>query len=302
MFNMNPAGGLQKISAKISVKGIVANKAALPKEAVKGDVYVTSAEGEVFINNGKAWKSAGAFAISGLPGKDGKKGETGLTGEQGLPGEPGPAGTAGKDGSQGLRGKRGSDGLEGKTGSPGTAGKDGKDGRNGTPGRDGLNGEPGPTGPKGEQGDVGSQGPKGDQGPKGEKGDAGIQYPEPGVVVSTGDGWETSLPLSSLIRSAEEQTLINKTLQYVTYGCTVVDGSIDASTAFLQTLVLSKSETISLANFKEGSMVRVTIANKNGFSITWPKIHWVSGSAPRLTNLSVVEIWKSNGQLMGVKL
>ncbi len=302
MFNMNPAGGPQKISAKIVVKDVVADKASLPKEAVNGDFVVTSAEGEVFFNNGTVWKSAGAFAISGLPGKDGEKGETGAEGPQGLVGEPGPAGAVGKEGSPGQRGERGSDGLAGIPGIPGIDGKDGKDGRDGTPGRDGLNGDPGPTGPKGEQGDLGPQGPKGDQGAKGEKGDAGIQYPEPGVVASTGDSWEESLPLSSFIRTAEEQTLINKTLQHVSYGCSVVDGSIDASIAFLQTLVLSKSETISLANFKEGSMVRVTIANKNGFSITWPKIHWISGSAPRLTNLSVVEIWKCNGQLIGVKL
>jgi len=302
MFNPNPAGNLQKISAKISVKGIVADKASLPEEGIKGDVYVTSAEGEVFIYNGTGWKSSGAFAISGLPGKDGAKGEPGETGPQGATGKTGPAGPAGKDGSQGARGERGLDGLEGKPGSPGAAGKDGTNGLNGTPGRDGLNGETGLQGIPGPQGEPGPQGPQGEQGQKGEKGDAGIQYPEPGVVVSTGDDWETSLPLSSLIRAAEEQTLINKTLQYVTYGCTVVDGSVDASAAFLQTLVLSKSETISLVNFKEGSMVRITIANKNGFSITWPKIHWVSGAAPRLNNLSVVEIWKSNGQLMGVKL
>ena len=266
MFNINSSS---KISAKIAVRGIADNKAALPKEGVKGDVYVTSEEGEVFVYNGKDWKSAGAFAITGLPGKDGEKGEPGITGEQGPAGEPGSTGEAGKDG---------------------------------LPGRDGLNGDVGPQGPQGDKGDVGPQGPQGEQGIQGEKGDSDIEYPEPGVVVSNGEGWETSVPLASLIRSAEEQTLINKTLKCVTYGCSVVYGSIDALKGFLQTLVLSKSETISLANFKEGSMVRVTIANKNGFSITWPKIHWVSGSAPRLTDLSVVEIWKSNGQLMGMKL
>ena len=299
MFNINSSS---KISAKIAVRGIADNKAALPKEGVKGDVYVTSEEGEVFVYNGTDWKSAGAFAITGLPGKDGEKGEPGITGEQGPAGEPGSTGEAGKDGSQGPRGPRGVDGLKGDPGAPGAPGKDGVDGKDGLPGRDGLNGDVGPQGPQGDKGDVGPQGPQGEQGIQGEKGDSDIEYPEPGVVVSNGEGWETSVPLASLIRSAEEQTLINKTLKCVTYGCSVVYGSIDALKGFLQTLVLSKSETISLANFKEGSMVRVTIANKNGFSITWPKIHWVSGSAPRLTDLSVVEIWRSNGQLMGMKL
>lgn len=299
MYNINSSS---KIVAKIVVKGIADNKAALPVEAFKGDVYVTSEEGEVFVHNGTDWKSAGAFAITGLPGKDGDKGESGIAGKQGQLGEPGPEGPAGKDGSQGPRGPRGSDGVTGSPGAPGAPGKNGKDGSNGLPGRDGLNGDVGPQGPQGEKGDVGPQGPQGEQGIQGDKGESDIKYPEPGVVVSNGDGWETSLPLASLIKSAEEQTLINKTLKCVTYGCSVVYDSVDALKGFLQTLVLSKSETISLANFKEGSMVRVTIINKNGFSITWPKIHWVSGSAPKLTALSVVEIWKSNGQLMGIKL
>ena len=302
MINMNPAGGLQKISAKIAVNGIVSDKASLPKKAVKGEVYVTSAEGEVFIYNGTVWKSSGAFAITGLPGKNGEKGEPGTNGKQGEPGETGPAGPAGKDGSRGPRGERGANGLTGEPGIPGVAGKDGKDGLNGIPGRDGLNGATGPQGQKGDKGDVGLQGPQGEQGIQGVKGDSDIEYPEPGVVVSNGESWETSLPLSSLVKLSEEQTLINKTLKYVSYGCSVVNDSIDASQGFLQTLVLSKSQTISLSNFKEGSIVRVTIANKNGFSITWPKIHWTSGSAPKLNDLSVVEIWRCNGQLIGVKL
>jgi hypothetical protein len=299
MFNINSSS---KITAKIAIRGIAVNKAALPKEAVKGDVYVTSEEGEVFIHNGTVWKSAGAFAITGLPGKDGEKGSAGVTGKQGPQGEPGKTGPAGKDGSQGPRGLRGNPGLPGAPGAPGAAGKDGVDGKDGLPGRDGFNGAVGPKGPQGDKGDVGPQGSQGEQGIQGDKGESDIKYPDPGVVVSNGDGWETSLPLASLIKSAEEQTLINKTLKSVTYGCSVVYDSVDALKGFLQTLALSKSETISLANFKEGSMVRVTIINKNGFSITWPKIHWVSGSAPKLTALSVVEIWKSNGQLMGIKL
>tara|TARA_R100000951_G_scaffold88201_1_gene76189 strand:- start:294 stop:1193 length:900 start_codon:yes stop_codon:yes gene_type:complete len=299
MFNINSSS---KITAKIAIRGIATNKAALPKEAVKGDVYVTSEEGEVFVHNGTVWKSAGAFAITGLPGKDGEKGAAGIAGKQGPQGEPGKTGPAGKDGSQGPRGLRGNAGLPGTPGAPGAAGKDGVDGHDGLPGHDGHNGAVGPQGPQGDKGDVGPQGPQGEQGIQGEKGDSDIEYPAPGVVVSNGDGWETSLPLASLIKSAEEQTLINKTLKSVTYGCSVVYGSIDALKGFLQTLVLSKNETISLANFKEGSMVRITVVNKNGFSIIWPKIHWVSGCAPKLTTLSVVEIWKSNGQLMGIKL
>jgi len=302
MINTNPAGGLQKISAKISVNGIVSDKASLPKKAVKGEVYVISTEGTIFIYNGAAWKSAGALAITGLPGKNGEKGEPGNDGKQGEPGETGPAGPAGKDGLRGLRGERGFNGSVGETGLAGKDGKDGKDGRDGIHGRDGLNGEVGPQGPKGDKGDVGPQGPQGEQGIQGVKGDSDIEYPDPGIVVSSGEGWETSLPLASFVRAAEEQTLINKTLKYATYGCSVVNGYIDASSAFLQTLVLNQSETISLTNFKEGSIVRITIANKNGFSIAWPKIHWTSGSAPRLTKLSVLEIWRSNGQLFGIKL
>ena len=300
MFNANPAGG-QKISAKIVVKGVVADKAALPKDAIKGDLYL-SQKGEAFCYNGKIWKSAGTYAIAGPAGKDGVDGAPGVTGPVGPQGEPGPAGPAGKDGARGLRGPKGNEGRPGKDGLIGPSGKDGVNGRDGRDGIDGKNGEPGPAGPEGSKGDPGPEGPRGLQGEKGEKGDAGIQYPAPGVVVSNGTEWEESIPLSTFIRVADEQSLINKTIQNATYGCGVVEDVIDASAAFLQTLVLKESRVLSLANFKEGSMVRITIANRNGYAITWPSIHWLGGTAPRIGSLAVVEIWKSNGQLIGVKL
>ena len=61
MFNINSSS---KITAKIAIRGIAVNKAALPKEAVKGDVYVTSEEGEVFIHNGTVWKSFAKLRIN----------------------------------------------------------------------------------------------------------------------------------------------------------------------------------------------------------------------------------------------
>lgn len=301
MFNAYPTGG-QRNSAKIVVKGVVADKASLPKDAVNGDLYLTSSKGEAFYYNGKVWKSAGSYAVKGSAGKDGKDGLPGKTGAIGPKGEPGPVGPAGNNGVRGLRGPKGDPGIPGKDGLVGPPGKDGINGRDGLNGIDGKNGTQGPAGPKGPKGDTGPQGLQGLKGEKGEKGDVGILYPDPGVAISNGTEWGESIPLSNFIKVADEQSLINKTIQNTTYGCSVVDGVIDASTAFLQTLVLMESRVLSLANFKEGSMVRVTIANRNGFSITWPSIHWVGGSAPRIGSLSVVEIWKSNGQLIGVKL
>lgn len=298
MFNAYPAG-VQRSSAKIVVKGVVADKASLPKDAVNGDLYLTSSKGEAFYYNGKVWKSAGSYAVKGPAGKDGTDGLPGKTGAIGPKGEPGPAGPAGKDGARGLRGPKGDPGLPGKDGLVGPPGKHGINGRDGLNGIDGKNGKQGPVGIKGPKGETG---PQGLQGPKGEKGDVGIEYPNPGVVISSGTYWEESIPLSTFIKIADEQNLINKTIKNATYGCSVVDNVVDASTAFLQTLVLMESRVLSLVNFKEGSMVRVTIANRNGFSITWPSIHWVGGAAPRIGSLSVVEIWKSNGQLIGVKL
>lgn len=302
MFDAFSAGKSQKISTKIVVKGVVADKASLPKDAVKDDLYLTSEKGEAFYYNGKTWKSAGSYAVKGPAGKDGKDGLPGEAGAVGPQGKPGPAGPAGTDGARGLRGPRGNDGRPGKDGLIGPSGKDGINGRDGRDGIDGKNGEPGPTGLKGPKGDPGPEGPRGPQGEKGEKGDSGIQYPVPGVVVSNGTGWEDSLPLSTFVKLADEQTLSNKTIKDATYGCSVITDVVDFSAGFLQTLVLKESTVLALANFKEGSMVRITISNRNGYAITWPSIHWVGGSAPRISSLTVIDIWRSNGQLIGVKL
>ena len=303
MFNANPAGGLRKISAKIFIKGVVTNKAALPKNADKNDLYITSEEGEAFFYDGKNWKSAGGFAVAGPPGKDGVDGLPGKDGATGLKGETGPAGLVGPQGEPGPRGPTGLPGLAGKDGTAGVEGKPGKDGRDGRDGKDGMAGPTGERGPIGSKGDVGPAGPKGDQGPKGEKGDSSVVYPEAGVVVSTGTEWDDSIPLSDFIKVADEQKLINKTLEDVRCGThTVAFGVVDASLAYLQTLVLNNSEVVSLVNFKEGSMVRLTIANRHGCAITWPKVHWVSGTAPRLSALTVIDIWKANGQIIGAKL
>ena len=156
---IGPTGSAGADGTSVTIKGTVANAAALPGSAEDGDGYVTSDDGHLHVWGSGVWTDVGT--IQGPTGPEGPKGDTGDTGPQGPIGETGPqgpTGDAGEQGTQGIQGVQGEPGAEGPQGIPGT---------------------PGAPGAKGDKGDTGDTGPAG---PAGADGGA-VGYTLPGAEV-----------------------------------------------------------------------------------------------------------------------
>lgn len=92
-------GAPGKDGTGVSIKGSVANQAALPTEGnAAGDAYITTDDGHLWTWGGTAWVDAGE--IKGPKGDKGDKGDAGAAGAQGEPGKPGATGPAGPMGVQ----------------------------------------------------------------------------------------------------------------------------------------------------------------------------------------------------------
>lgn len=78
--------------------------------------------------------------------------------------------------------------------------------------------------------------------------------------------------------------------------------SINASLGTIQNLTLSGSVTFadSVAN---GEAVTFMIAADSAYTITWPTMEWIGGSAPTLdtVNQTVIQVWKSDDSLYGAE-
>lgn len=208
----------------LTAKGTVANEAALPASAEKGDFYVAEDTGIGYAWDGTKFVKNGV--VRGPQGEVGPKGETGDAGPKGDQGVEGPMGPEGPEGPKGDTGDQGPKGDTGETGPQGPQGDIGPGveilGKfeseselpsSGTLGQGYLiqgdfwgwtgsayenlgriQGPVGPTGPKGDPGPIGIQGVKGD---KGDQGSLWVVFPRPPEVSDgrVGDYFLNSLTL-----------------------------------------------------------------------------------------------------------
>jgi hypothetical protein len=75
---------------------------------------------------------------------------------------------------------------------------------------------------------------------------------------------------------------------------------IDPSNGTIQYKSLSANTTLT-ESFSDGEYVTLMINDGAGYTITWPAISWVGGSAPTLetTGYNVIELWHVNNALYG---
>lgn len=84
---------------------------------------------------------------------------------------------------------------------------------------------------------------------------------------------------------------------------TIVDGQIDLNpengTVQLWTLGANRSPTAT--NFSSGESMTLMILDGSAFSITWPSVSWIGGTAPTLstTAYTVIQLWKVGSTLYG---
>lgn len=93
--------------------------------------------------------------------------------------------------------------------------------------------------------------------------------------------------------------VINGEVEEQQYSLTGTD--IDPSNGTIQYKTLSADTTFT-ESLSDGEYVILMINDGTGYTITWPTITWVGGSAPTLetTGYNVINIWQVNGTVYGV--
>ena len=77
--------------------------------------------------------------------------------------------------------------------------------------------------------------------------------------------------------------------------------SLDPSNGTIQTWTLTGNSTPTATNFLEGESILLLVDDGTAYTITWPTMEWIGGSAPTLdtANTNVIELWKVGSTLYG---
>ena len=165
---------------------------------------------------------------------------------------------------------------------------------NGVGGPTGFTGSQGAgfTGSAGSTGFTGSQGAgfTGSAGSTGFTGSAGVTS-----IVDNGDA--TAITIGS-----DETVTFAKAIQENVYTNATVGASfaLDPSNGTIQNLTLSASSTFS-DSLSAGEYITMHILDGTAYTITWPTMEWIGGTAPTLdtTNETIINVWKVGSVLYG---
>lgn len=107
------------------------------------------------------------------------------------------------------------------------------------------------------------------------------------------------------VATTATQTLTNKTLGDLSETVyTITDGaSVDLNPANgpLQLWTLGANRTATASSFAAGESMLLMVADGTAYTLTWPTMTWVGGTAPTLatSGYTVVELWKISTTLYG---
>lgn len=85
----------------------------------------------------------------------------------------------------------------------------------------------------------------------------------------------------------------------------ITDGAgfaIDPANGSIQTITLGASRSPTATNFAAGHAITLMVNDGTAYTITWPSVTWVGGSAPTLatTGYTVINLWKVGSTLYGM--
>lgn len=140
------------------------------------------------------------------------------------------------------------------------------------------------------------------------------------LVVNTADGKlyfkDSSNAVQVLaqinqVTTGGTQTLTNKTITNLIFDgdfteevFTITDGAsvdLDPSNGTIQLWTLGASRSPTATGFAAGQSMTLMVNDGTAYTITWPSVTWVGGSAPTLatTGFTVIELWKVSTTLYG---
>lgn len=97
---------------------------------------------------------------------------------------------------------------------------------------------------------------------------------------------------------AGEQLVHTGDLETLTETVFAATTSIDRINGGIQTLALAANSTLTVA-INEGQSLTLHLSGGDTYTVTWPTITWVGGSAPTLTALDAIELYKVGTTLYG---
>lgn len=113
---------------------------------------------------------------------------------------------------------------------------------------------------------------------------------------------------SGYLTTTGTQTFTNKTIGDLTETVyTITDGAsvdLDPANGPIQVWTLGANRTPTATNFATGESMMLMIDDGTAYTITWPTMTWVGGSAPTLatSGYTVVELWKVSTTLYGARV
>ena len=118
-------------------------------------------------------------------------------------------------------------------------------------------------------------------------------------------------PAERAVTTDLTQTLSNKTITNLVFDgaytedvFTITDGAsvdLDPSNGTIQLWTLGATRTPTATGFANGQSMTLMVDDGSAYTISWPSVVWVGGSAPVLatTGYTVIELWKVGGVLYG---